>query len=330
MNQEKQSFKCLVFDTETTGKIENIKNEDGTTSTIIPRLIQLGYVVYDTRNPKEAKIFDQLIDITDDIVIQPGAEAVHKISKEMIASASSDKKMSIESAIDNFMKDVESCDYIVAHNIMFDKNVLTNEINLLAEGQLKTNSLTFFETFDDKNWICTMKPNINVCKMETPKQSEWNKKLQNQGREPKYFKFPKLSETYNFYFGYDPIGDALHNAIIDVILCLRVFVRYMTGEDICGQNSIITNYIKEITPKEFLTSDGEFASGKCPLITDKSIILDSKNGGKTIKKKNKNIRIKYGKKKKSKKIKKSKKKQTKKNKNRNKKSHKKRKYSKKS
>ena len=35
---------------------------------------------------------------------------------------------------------------------------------------------------------------------------------------------------------------------MDVVLCLRVFIRYISGKDICCQNDDITDYIKKLTP----------------------------------------------------------------------------------
>jgi hypothetical protein len=44
----------------------------------------------------------------------------------------------------------------------------------------------------------------------------------------------------------------LHDALIDVILCLRVFIKYKYNEDICGKNEIITEYIKRISPEGYV------------------------------------------------------------------------------
>jgi hypothetical protein len=65
-------------------------------------------------------------------------------------------------------------------------------------------------------------------------------------------KSPKLSESYFHYFGYDPSGEALHDALIDVILCLRVFMKYKFDEDICGKNETVTDYIKRISPEGYV------------------------------------------------------------------------------
>ena len=81
-----------------------------------------------------------------------------------------------------------------------------------------------------------------------------NYKDKKTGEDKVFYKVksPKLVEAYQYYFGYSPDGDALHDALIDVILCLRVFIKYKYNEDICGKNEIITEYIKRISPEGYV------------------------------------------------------------------------------
>ena len=41
-------FTCVVFDTETTDKINYIFHKNGNKHAIMPRVIQLGYIYYDS------------------------------------------------------------------------------------------------------------------------------------------------------------------------------------------------------------------------------------------------------------------------------------------
>ena len=276
-SSETEHFKCMVFDTETTGLPTPLLDENGDPVFsspgkkiyIQPRVVQLGYVVYDTANPDNVKIVDTLIDITEDVEISEGASKVTGITRETIFNAPSDKKAPISNALEMFLDDMSGCNYVVAHNVDFDKRVMFSEINKLPDGELKTRGLDLFRTITtDSKWHCTMKPNIQVCQIQTPKQRELDVRLISQGKPPKnFYKFPRLSDTYKHYFGYEPVADQLHDAIIDVILCLRVFIRYKTGRDICGENGVITNYIERITPEGFVLSD------KCPVEEDHSVIL---------------------------------------------------------
>lgn len=244
------NLSCVVFDTETTDKIHYVEDESGKKKAIMPRVIQLGYIYYDTSDPLKTKIFDKLIDIDDSIEISEGAAKVHGISKTKIQQASPGKKLTMEEALKEFLDDIEKCDHVVAHNVEFDKNVLLHELEQLKNEDLKTRGLALFSTFSEENkWTCTMRDNIQVCKLQSEKQRNLDKYLLSKGEAPKnYYKFPKLSETYKHYFGYEPNEEALHDAIMDVVLCLRVFIRYISGKDICGQNNHITDYIKKLTP----------------------------------------------------------------------------------
>ena len=159
------NFSCVVFDTETTDKIHYVEDESGKKKAIMPRVIQLGYIYYDTSDPLKTKIFDKLIDIDDSIEISEGAAKVHGISKMKIQQTSPGKKLTMEKALEQFIDDIENCDHVVAHNVDFDKNVLLHELEQLENEELKTRGLALFNTFTGKKqWTCTMKDNIKVCK----------------------------------------------------------------------------------------------------------------------------------------------------------------------
>jgi DNA polymerase III epsilon subunit-like protein len=283
-SKESENISCVVFDTETTDKIQYIEDESGKKTAIMPRVIQLGYIYYDTSDPSKTKIFDKLIDIDDSIEISDGAAKIHHITKESIREASTTKKITMEEALQQFLDDIEKCDYVVAHNVEFDKNVLINELEQLENGELKTRGLTLFNTFTEKNqWTCTMKDNIQVCKLQSDKQRNLDRYLKSQGKPPKnYYKFPKLSETYNHYFGYSPNEESLHAAIMDVVLCLRVFVRYISGKDICGTHDEITRHIRTMTPKDY-----DFINN-CPMEENSEAIISK--GGKSKKRRTKKKR----------------------------------------
>ena len=57
-SKESEHFSCVVFDTETTNKIQYVEDESGKKTAIMPRVIQLGYIYYDTSDPSKTKIFD--------------------------------------------------------------------------------------------------------------------------------------------------------------------------------------------------------------------------------------------------------------------------------
>ena len=283
-SKKSEHFSCVVFDTETTDKIQYVEDESGKKKAIMPRVIQLGYIYYDTSDPSKTKIFDNLIDIDDSIEISDGAAKIHHITKESIQAAKPTEKLPMEEALQQFINDIEKCDYVVAHNVEFDKNVLLHELEQLENEELKTRGLALFNTFTEKNqWTCTMKDNIQVCKLQSDKQRNLDRYLKSKGEPPKnYYKFPKLSETYNHYFGYGPNEESLHAAIMDVVLCLRVFVRYISGKDICGTHNDITDHIRTMTPPDY-----DFENN-CPMKEDSEAIISK--GGKSKKRRTKKKR----------------------------------------
>ena len=95
MTTHSHHSKILVFDTETTGKpplqpgtvySQGFFNARSNPNEW-PRIVQLSYILYDSDKPSGAKIFDKYIEISDDIVIAPGAAAVHHIDREKITAS---------------------------------------------------------------------------------------------------------------------------------------------------------------------------------------------------------------------------------------------------
>jgi DNA polymerase III epsilon subunit-like protein len=282
--------KILVFDTETTdvgpvgsalglsynekkiienvlvGKdIELAKTYWDQWAPLWPYITQLGYIIYDTENPESAKIFDKYIDIPTHVEITSGSSEVTRIFKsdqdiidkniidqetqkpiipetpnifilDRIKKTEPGKVIDISTALREFMEDLKTCDYVVGHNIDFDIKMI------LAELKRVNMDSEFNEFLSSDNFVCTMMKMISVCKIDA---------LTKFGK--KYLKFPKLKEAYKTLFGYEPCGSALHNAIIDVVVCLRVFCKLgdPVDIDVCGTNDEITAFINSISPPEF-------------------------------------------------------------------------------
>ena len=104
-------------------------------------------------------------------------------------------KFPINHALKKLAEDIKISDYIVAHNIEFDLDIL---------GYYFTNSYGL-NPFRNKNKICTMKSTINFCAIPN-----------NYG-----YKYPKLSELYFKLYGYN-INNS-HNAEVDVLHTLKCF-----------------------------------------------------------------------------------------------------------
>jgi DNA polymerase III epsilon subunit-like protein len=268
--------KICVFDTETTGlppildgKDWNERNvndgkllnfDDLSKSSSVwkqvvsswPSIIQLGYIIYDTEAPNNSKIFSKYIDIPDNVIITESSIKTHHIDKEKIRREPAEKKALIEDALAEFMNDIMNPDIItvIGHNVQFDRKAVIAELLRLSSGDsIKTEKQLQF-LMDKKNFTCTMEVTAPICNI----QMAVNYKDKKTGEDKVFYKVksPRLVESYQYYFGYSPDEDDLHDALIDVILTLRVFIKYKYNEDVCGKNEIITDYIEKISPQGYV------------------------------------------------------------------------------
>lgn len=303
-------MKVLVFDTETTDKppflpgatwkernefdnklldANDLENENSAWKQMLsswPSIIQLSYILYDTENPSSAKIFDKYIEIGDDIVISPGATSVHHIDRDKINNSPENKKAKIDVALNEFINDIYSADIIVGHNVQFDRKMVLSELMRLNKPELKRDIIYLM---DNSKFECTMNSTANECKLQMP--IKYKDKKTGQDKVFYKIKSPKLSESYEHYFGYAPMGEALHDALVDVVVCLRVFMKYKYNVDVCGKNDIITKYIIMISPPGYDCPKSEIDNSIIeivdPITENISVITDNtpeklklnKNGG---------------------------------------------------
>ena len=297
--------KILVFDTETTDlppkmpgstwderqefddsllKLQGLESAWNTILHEWPSIIQLSYIFYDTENPRSAKIFNKYIDIPSDVVISENSMKVHHITREKIASVPVENRSTILYALNEFLDDVKKAEVVVGHNVQFDRKMIVAELLRLS---VKDNLPQISDMMEDSNFECTMVATTPICKLRF-KQKYTDKKT----GKPKVFykiKNPKLKEAYKYFFGYEPAGDALHDALVDVVVCLRIFCSYKYSIDVCGKNTVITDYIKQFSPKGY----------KCPGESDE---IETMTGGKKRKYRKSKKSIKF---RKSRKLKKS-------------------------
>ena len=188
-------MKVLIFDTETTGLLSK-KNT--------PHIVQLSYILFDTIT-SELHIENDIINVQ----IPTESSDIHGITNEI----SREKGISIKDAILKFINNVDDCDILVAHNYTFDKTMISIELERLNYPcylNLKTN------VYD------TMIKGLNICNI---------KKINKNGKE--YLKYPKLSELYTKLFNEDNsnILSRTHNAIIDVLVTLRCYLKMNSIEN---------------------------------------------------------------------------------------------------
>ena len=183
----------LIFDTETTGKIENWKAEV-TEIDSFPRVVQLAWQLHDYKG--------ELIEVKNYIIKPDGytipfnAEKIHGISTERAEKLG----MPIEFVMDEFKKALEETDFAVGHNIEFDMKVMGAEYTRAErdDGLMK------------KKTLDTMKSSTNFCQLP--------------GGRGKSFKFPTLSELNEKLFG-EKIDNAHNGFLPDQVPLPKLHVR---------------------------------------------------------------------------------------------------------
>ena len=182
---ERKSPKTLIFDTETNG-LPKYKGFNRYYEPFLTkyynnaRVIEIAYVIYD--GYKEGLIRSFLIKPSD---FKIENSHIHGITQEKAMKDG----MNIVEALKIMKGDMKSVDRIVAHNIMFDLNVLYSECFRQNENEL-------VKLMKTKKHICTMYVGKKYMKIK---------------------KFPKLTKLYKFLFS--ETFDQEHRALSDVIAC---------------------------------------------------------------------------------------------------------------
>jgi len=204
-------MKLLVFDTETTG-LPIGKNPSIYKTELWPHVIQLSYIVYCTDENNILTIEDNYIKISDDVIISEESQKIHKITREKL----NNDGIPINEALQKFNNWTNKCDLLIGHNISFDKRMV------IVEGIRNKIRLNINCTF------CTMKHSVDLCKIE--------RKFKDGTM---YFKYPSLSELYNYLFNETPMNT--HNALVDVLICMRCFYKIKFDTDLFIINKEICN-----------------------------------------------------------------------------------------
>jgi len=212
-----------------------------------PHAVQLSYILYDTEK-NTAKIFDEIVRLTEGVIISPESEAIHHISLEKTQGKTrrvlnrytkhyrKQFNLTIDEIIRKFMSDFRKADIVVSHNIKFDRNILLVEMDRLRQNKPIFNNY-IQEIYTNKKMYCTAKNGAFVCKIAA---------LNRFGKQ--YYKMPKLTVLYTTLFGKENMLDVtkLHNALYDVVICLRCFIKMRYDIDIYGKNTKITSLFDNI------------------------------------------------------------------------------------
>lgn len=175
----------LIFDTETTGLPKNYQAPLDDFSNW-PRLVQLAWNMYDA----EGNLWESYNYIIrpNGFTISPEVAKIHRITQERAEAEGVD----IKEALEHFIKDAASAEFLVGHNIGFDENIVGSE--LLRAGLINP--------IPEAKKICTMKQGVQAARIDNGRGG---------------YKWPNLSELYSALFGRS-FADA-HDALIDVEAC---------------------------------------------------------------------------------------------------------------
>jgi DNA polymerase III epsilon subunit-like protein len=214
----------IVFDTETTG-FDPIENE----------VVQLSYILYDVSKQKvvyATKPGEDIVNIKGDIPKE--TSDVHGITKDMTLD-----KRSIKEHIDEFIGYCNQAGRFVGHNIKFDIMMITGQIQKTMQEFPETSERykTFLERFQmvgndlPEAAYCTMIESQGICaKIRGRKRLKWE----------------KLMEVHKLLFNQD-VGGQLHNALVDISVTLRVYLKLVIDVDICLPITEFNNNVNEVT-----------------------------------------------------------------------------------
>ena len=199
----------IVFDTETTGLIPKAKD---LSIENCPYITQLSFAVYDTQLETIRSSFDTYIKIPTHVIIPEIVTNITGITKEKCQTDG----IPIKEALQIFYHAMSLCDCIIGHNIEFDIQM----INIEVQRNRRSLPKQIHSIFDPNRLLkfgihmdCTMRMTIDACSLYRTTDKKYT-----------YKKFPKLSETYFHIFQIIP--ENLHNSMIDVLICLRCYIKY--------------------------------------------------------------------------------------------------------
>ena len=215
----------LVFDVESTGLLPN--NRRNSTNAVpiteYPHILQLSFAIYDLSQKQIIRKYDAYIDIPDDIVISEVVTNLTGITKE---KCKNEGKPIVE-VLEQFYEAYMFCEGLVAHNMDFDEKMISVELERNRPAIMEKAPycfMTFNPMYEKVHGIdryCTMRKGTDMCNILVESKMP--------GRPPSK-KWPKLSELYAKLFDGGTV-EGLHNSMIDVLTCLRCYLKMRHGYD---------------------------------------------------------------------------------------------------
>ena len=254
-------MRVIVLDTETTGLFPKgtIAMRDPANC---PHIMQLSYMVYDTKTIKIIEDYDAIIKLAPETQISEKSIEIHGITREIsIASG-----VPINVALFNLRSALynHNVSLIVGHNISFDKQMLDMECircglaglfrNEEAGMKKSQTNAAIHGLWNGEKMLplyCTMEQSKEMCNFRS--QSMYG---------GTFVRFGKLKDVFDKLFGdvdakEDPkmserYAEFMHNSRVDVVMCLRIFAWIVYGVDIKREwRDVMETY----TDANFITVD---------------------------------------------------------------------------
>ncbi len=178
----------LFFDTETTGLPKNYKTPVSDLNNW-PRMVQIAWLMYN----KDGNLMAQENHVIKPVgfTIPVAASTLHGVTTKKAQESGAD----LASVLTNFADHIAGSQYLIAHNIGFDKNIVGAEF---LRNRMKNAIL-------GKTLLCTMESGKNHCAIRT-----------SYG-----LKSPRLTELHYKLFGRS--FDGAHNALTDITMTAKCF-----------------------------------------------------------------------------------------------------------
>ena len=202
-----KGMRILVFDTETTG-LPKRRNASVTDSESWGYIVQWSWFVYDVDEKRIVSVRDHIVKLPKGMTIPEDSTKIHGITTEQMRR----KGEHFQKVLTEFTADYERCNYLVAHNLEFDKKMVQVEC---CRHHLPVNYVWSRRKVID---YCTMKQSKSLCGMKG-----YYKKGQNAGKM--YIRYPKLHELHHVLFDKEQTTELknLHNSLVDIVVCFRCF-----------------------------------------------------------------------------------------------------------
>ncbi len=199
-------MRALFFDTETTGlpKERNKPASQGPNNW--PEPVSISWAVTD--GPKIIRAKSYLIQ-PQGWQIPPDSIKIHGITQQMAEQDGVD----LRHVMKEFIRDLLHVDIIIAHNLEFDRNVIT----AAALYHCRDDVALKWPTYE----FCTCENSRSICKLPTYKPTLSG-----------IYKAPKLTELYVHAFKNPPPEILLHTSLGDVLILVAAFFKLWTLEQV--------------------------------------------------------------------------------------------------